>query len=332
MLRKVLLTITLVCLLHLCHAQKQKDTPSFDTSFIDYDDLFAELEAFIDSLSAPKSFAILNVTVGQSFFTYQPDAKTTEARKQFIYAPSVGYFDKSGFGVSAGASVINDGTGLNPYQFSLAGSYDYQKNKAFITGLAFTHYITKDALPFYTSPLQNELYAYFTHRKSWFKPSVGLSYGWGSREDFEEREEKIKGIKLARRGVTRITTTESVSDFSLLTSIRHDFYFREKLASDYIRITPQISFVTGTQQFGFNQTANTYVTVRRTGQNVLYATENMAMDDQLNFQPVSLTGFIKAEYAKRKIYVQPQLIFDYYFPASSNNFSTAFIINAGLLF
>ena len=332
MLRKLLLTITTVCLVQLCTAQKGKDTPAFDTSFTDYDDLFSELEAFIDSLSAPRSFALFNLAIGQSFFTYQPDAKTTETRKQFIYAPSLGYFDKTGFGISAGASVVNDGTSMNPYQFSLSGSYDYQKNKAFITGIAFTHYITKKGLPFYTSPLQNEAFAYFTHRKLWFKPSIGFGYGWGSREDVKEREEKIKGIKLARRGVTRITTTESVSDFTLQTSIRHDFYFREKLSSDYIRITPQISFVSGTQQFGFNQTANTYVTVRRTGQNVLYATENIELDDQLHFQPVSLTGFVKTEYAKGKFYLQPQLMLDYYFPASSNNFTTAVMVNAGFLF
>ena len=333
MLRKLSLVIGLVFLSRFCVAQKEADTLAIDTTFFDYTELFSELDALLDSLSSPRSFILVNIAVGQSYFTYQPSKDgVTETRRRFIYAPSISYFDRSGLGIGAGASLVNDGTGLNPYQFSLTGSYDYQKNKAFITGISYTHYLTKGALPFYTSPLQNEIYAYFTHRKLWFKPSVGVSYGWGSRDDFEEREERIQNINLARRGFTRINTTESINDFNLLTSVRHDFYFLYLLSSDYIRITPQISLVSGTQQFGFNQTANTYVTVRRTGRNLLYATENIALDDQLYFQPISLTGFLKAEYAKGKFYLQPQVLFDYYFPASTNNFTTAFLINAGLFF
>lgn len=332
MLRKLLLTIGAVLLLQFCPAQKGTDSLAIDTSFLDYEELFSELDALIDSLSAPRSFTLINLAVGQSYFTYQPSkGQTSETRRRFMYAPSISYFDRTGLGISAGASLVNDGTGMNPYQFSLSGSYDYQNNRSFITGVSFTHYITKGNLPFYTSPLQNEVYAYFTHRKLWIKPTVGVSYGWGSRDDFEQREENIQNMSLARRGFTRINTRESINDFSLLTSIRHDFYILELLSSDYIRFTPQLSFVSGTQQFGFNQTASTYVTVRRTGRNVLFSTENIALDDKLYFQPVSLTGYLKAEYAKGKFYLQPQVLFDYYFPASANNFTVAFTINAGII-
>lgn len=332
MLRKLLLTICAVLFTQFCHAQKGKDSIAVDSSFFDYEELFSELDALIDSLHAPRSFTLINLAIGQSYFSYkQAKESGSETRKRFIYAPSVSYFDRTGLGIGAGASLVNDGTDLNPYQFSLSGSYDYQKDKAFITGVSLTHYITKGDLPFYTSPLQNELYAYFTHRKLWVKPTVGVSYGWGSRDDFEEREENIQNINLARRGFTRINTRESISDFNLLASVRRDFYFLHLFSSDYIRLTPQVSFVSGTQQFGFNQTANTYVTVKRTGRNVLYATENIALDDQLYFQPVSLTGYLKAEYAKGKFYFQPQVLFDYYFPATTNNFTVAFMISAGIV-
>lgn len=330
--RKLLLAISAVLLVQFCHAQKGKDSLTIDTSFLDYEELFSELDALIDSLSAPRSFTLINLAMGQSYFTYQPSNEmATETRKRFIYAPSVSYFDRTGLGISAGASLVNDGTGLNPYQFSLSGAYDYQKNRAFITGVSLTHYMTKGNLPFYTSPLQNEIYAYFMYRKLWVKPTVGVSYGWGSRDDFEEREENIQNIHLARKGFTRINTTESINDFNLLASVRRDFYFLNLFSSDYIRLTPQVSFVSGTQQFGFNQTANTYATVRRTGRNVLYATENIALDDELYFQPVSLTGYLKAEYARGKFYFQPQVLFDYYFPATANNFTVAFMINAGIV-
>jgi hypothetical protein len=101
---------------------------------------------------------------------------------------------------------------------------------------------------------------------------------------------------------------------------------------DYVRFTPQVVFTCGTQKFGFNQTSSTYATLPRTGSNVLYSSDNIYLDDQLYFQPLSLTTYLKTEYSKGKFYVQPQLVFDYYFPAVEKNFVTAFVMNAGVIF
>jgi hypothetical protein len=332
MFRKLSFTILGFCLATLCLAQKGKDSLSVDTTFTDYDELFSELDKLIDSLTTPHSFTLVNVSLGQSFLAFETKDDLSETRRRFTYSPSVGYYDKAGYGVGVGASVVNDGTGLNPYQFSATASYDFQKNKAFITGLSLTHYVTKKNLSFYTSPLQNEAYAYFTYRKLWFKPSAGFSYGWGSRANFKEVEEKIQNINLSQRGFTRINTAEKVIDLNLLVSVRHDFYLLTVLGSDYIRLTPQVSFISGSQQFGFNQTSNTYATVRRTGNSILYYTNNMTFDNNVYFQPLSLTAFFKAEYAKGKFFLQPQVMFDYYFPALSNHFTTAFLVNTGLVF
>ncbi len=318
----------------ICFSQSGKDPLAADTTFTDYDELFSELDALIDSLTAPRSFTVFNLSIGSGFFTYESkSATTTEIKRKFTYGPSIGYYDKSGLGIGADASIIHDGSRMNPYQFSITGSYDYQKNKNFITGAALTHFFTKKDLPFYTSPLQNEAYTYFTYRKLWVKPSIGFSYGWGSRDAFQEREEQIQNIQLAKNGFIRINTKESIIDFNLIASIRHDFYFLDLLSqSDYVRVTPQISFVSGTQQFGFNQTSNTYATVRRTGRSVLYSTENISLDNQLYFQPISLAAYLKTEYAKGKFFIQPQLMLDYYFPASEANCTTSFILNAGFVF
>jgi hypothetical protein len=101
---------------------------------------------------------------------------------------------------------------------------------------------------------------------------------------------------------------------------------------DYIRFTPQLVFVSGTQKFGFNQTSSTYTTLPITGANVLYSSDNVSLDDQLVFQPLSLSTYLKAEYSKGKFFFQPQLIFDYYFPANEKSFTTAIVLNAGVIF
>jgi hypothetical protein len=113
-----------------------------------------------------------------------------------------------------------------------------------------------------------------------------------------EREELIQDLRLRRSGVTRINSKESITDFSVIASLRHDFYWLGIFSyKDHFRITPQLAFISGTQKFGFNQSANTYATIVRTGANVLYNSESVYLDDQLKFQPLSLTMFIRGEYS-----------------------------------
>lgn len=315
--------------------QKNIDTTLGDLGYMeDYEDLFNELDKLLDSLTAPRNFILFNIAFGSNYFNYQ--SKTSyllEPVKRVTYTPSLAYYSRSGLGISASTMVMNDGSNMNPYQFSLTGSYDYLRNKKFITGIALTRIFSKDSLPFYTSPLKNELYGYFTYKKSWFKPSVALSYGWGSREEYEERQEYITSLRLALNGYTRVNTRESINDFTVISSVRHDFYWLNILRKrDYIRFTPQIVFTSGSQKFGFNQSSSTYATLPRTGANFLYNSEQVYLDDKIYFQPLSLTTYLKAGYSKGKFFIQPQLILDYYFPATEKNFTAAIVMNAGVIF
>ncbi|HYM94032.1 MAG TPA: hypothetical protein VET23_07825, partial [Chitinophagaceae bacterium] len=240
---------------------------------------------------------------------------------------------KSGWGFTANGNIVNDGNKFNFYQFSLTPSYDYLDNRDLATGFSYTRYFTKNSLPFYTSPLQNELYGYFTYRKWWFRPAISLNYGWGSRSSYNQREELIQSLRLRPSGYTYINSTESVGDFSITASVRHDFYWLDVFTyNDHIRITPQLAFTSGTQKFGFNQTSNTYAQTLRTAANILYSSENVYLDNRLDFQPLSLTMYLRGEYSIGKFFIQPQGAFDYYFPASSKNFSVLVSVNAGFMF
>jgi hypothetical protein len=317
-------------------AQKPAKQPVIDTSFsdVDYDDLFNEFDLLLDSLTQPRNFGFFNIAAGYNWFSSESkETFSIQSRKRFTFLPTLSYYFKNGLGVSASSVVVNDGQKINPYQYNVTGSYDYIKNSKFITGISLTHFFTRDSLPFYTSPLKNALYSYFTYRASWIKPAVGVSYGWGSRSAYQQREEYITTLRLSTNGFTRINTTESINDLNLIGSVRHDFYWLDVLGKrDYVRFTPQVVFVSGTQKFGFNQTSSTYATLPRTGANVLYSTDNVALDDQLYFQPLSLSTYLKAEYSKGNFFFQPQLIFDYYFPADDKKLTTAIVFNAGVIF
>ena len=301
---------------------------------IDYGELFQDFEAFMDSILSPHSYFLATISLGKSFYNFESKTNSsTKAIQKLTYSPTVGYYHKSGLGINATGYIVDDGTKMNLYQSSVSPSFDYLKNKAIAMCISYTQFFTKDSLPFYTTPLQNELYGYFTYRKSWIRPTVAVSYGWGSRSDYSEREEQLIDIWLRRRGYTYINTEESISDFSLTTSIRHDFYWLDVLTyKDHIRFTPQLSFTSGTQKFGFNQKSNTYVTKLPNNSSVLYNSDNVYLDDKLKFQPLALTMNFRGEYSIGKFFVQPQFALDYYFPATTDNFSSYFSINVGCMF
>lgn len=300
---------------------------------IDYEELFQDFEAFMDSILTPRSYFMPSLSVGRGYFNFtSKGTELLETTPKLTYSPMLTWYHKSGIGLSATGYTVHDDQNLNLYQFSLTPSFDYLENRDLATGISYSKYFTKDSLPFYTSPLENEVYAYFTYRKWWVRPMIAVSYGWGSRSDYEEREELIQSLRLRPRGYTFINTTESIADFTVLASLRHDFYWLDVLRyNDHIRFTPQVNFTSGTQKFGFNQKSNTYGTTLINASNVLYSTENIYLDDQVDFQPLSLTLYLRGEYSIGKLFIQPQFMVDYYFPATKGNWSTLFSVNLGLV-
>jgi hypothetical protein len=311
----------------------QKEIAVIDTT-INYEELFRDFDAFMDSILSPDSYFLASLSLGKSYYNFETKSSSLiEPSKKLTYSPTLGYYHKSGFGITATGYIVNDEKNMNFYQFSVSPSFDYLHNKSFATGVSFTKFVTKDSLPFYTTPLQNELYAYFTYRKTWIRPTLALSYGWGSRSDYIKRESVIQDLRLRRRGFTYINVEESVRDFTMMASVRHDFYWLNVFnKKDHIRFSPQVALTSGTQKFGFNQSSSTYATVIRTNSNVLYSTENVYLDDEVKFQPLSLSLYLRGEYFIGRFFIQPQLVLDYYFPSDKSNFTSLFSINAGLMF
>ncbi|RYZ23932.1 MAG: hypothetical protein EOO16_02955 [Chitinophagaceae bacterium] len=324
----------LLCASSVVNAQRKDSAHVFIDSTAYYDDLFSDMESFLDSVLSPRTFVLAEVGISQAFFNYvQPGDYDLEARRKTTYTPSFGYYHKSGFGASASATIVNDGEKLNAFQYLATASYDYLDSRDFGAGGSYSHYFTRKNLPFYTTPLQNELSAYFSWKRWWVRPALLVSYGWGSRSAYEEREAYIISLRLRPDGFTRIRTDEKVSDFSTALSLRHDFYFLNAgLKASALRLTPQLVFTAGTQKFGFNQNANTYGTTRATNINELVATENQYLDDQLYFQPLSIAASVKLEWTWKFFLLQPQYVANYYFPAGSKGFLGIFRFNAGLIF
>lgn len=317
----------------LLMAQKKQTEPADPISDIpDYDALFNELDAFLDSILSPRSYTIASINAGTGFFDYAASNNKLVTARKWVFAPTVGYFDKSGFGINASANILKEEKGFNAYQFAATLSYDYLKNLDFAGGVSATRYFNKENLDFYTSPLKNELYGYFTYRKPWFRPAIAASYGWGSKTSYQQQEDYVRKLRLRKRSYTVINTRESVADFNIMVSARHDFYWLDVInTNSFVRLTPQLAFNCGTQKFGFNQTATTYRQNLLNGKN-REQSENTNLDDQMKFQPLSIAASLRSELSVGKFFVQPQLALNYYIPAPEKNLSSIFSVNTGFVF
>jgi hypothetical protein len=317
-------------------ASAQKNQPAAaDTSFENYDLLFSELDSFFDSLLKPRSYVLLNIGLSNGYFnSTAASGDQLKSERKLAYSPALSFIHKSGFGVSGSTTIISEDGKLNPYMGALSGSWDYVKSMKLVTGVSYSRFFTKDSLDFYTSPIENAVYAYFTYRDLWVRPTVAVNYGWGSRTETTERRERITLLRLRRWGYTTVNTTENVSDLTVTASLRKDFYWLDVMgANSFIKLSPQLAFVSGTQRFGFNQTSTTASGRPRINPgNLLFTTENVHLDDNMEFQPLSAAAVIRAEYSKGKFFIQPQIMFDYYIPATEKNFSSFFTLNAGVIF
>jgi hypothetical protein len=329
-----LFTLSMVfCGLNPLRAQDKLDSlfNGADTTLI-LDSLLADFDNYLDSLSKRKSMFFIGIGAGTGNFSFDDkNSVYTSSEKKLIVSPSIGYFHKSGLGISSTAYGMSSDGKFSFYQLSLAPSFDIIK-RSFSTGISYAHYFTKDSLSFYTTPIKDELYAYFSYKKWWVRPTISFSYGWGSKTDYEEQKMRIwsRQLRQLQQYYVTIENVETVKDISLTASVRKDFDWYDVFGKDdNITFTPVIMANAGTQQFGFNTSYSyTFNPVR-----VNSLPSNSSASDQTQFQLQSVSTILRTSYMKGKFLLQPQVLFDYYLlPTETNPFNAVFSVNLSLAF
>lgn len=334
---KKLATVLLVLIsFQPCFAQEGRLDSLFtnrDTTAV-MDSLMQDFNKFLDSLATPKSFFALNLGVGTGFFSFEnKNSVFLTTRKKLIFSPSAGYYHRSGLGISATGFLIHDDGALNLYQVAFSPSYDLIKRK-FSTGFSYTRYFSKDSLNFYATPIQNELFAYFTWKKLWVRPSINFAYGWGSKTDYERRRLMRINRFLSQRDryFVDIKNEEKVQDLSMTVSLRKDFDWYDVLGkNDNITFTPLVMLNSGTQNFGFNTSYSYSFNAIRTNS----LPSNSSITDKTGFALQSASLALRCSYLSGRFIIQPQVLFDYYLAElddDSSPLNTVYAITAGWSF
>ena len=296
------------------------------------DSLLKDFDSYLDSLTKPRSFFSASVGIGNGYYSFENKNSVflTNAQKMMI-SPSVGYYHKSGLGITATGYYLLDDANSQFYQFSITPSYDFIGHKKIGFGFAFSRYFEKDSLPFYTTPIGNELFGYFTVKKMWLRPTVSVSYGWGSNTEYQQKQALIWRERLQRyeRGFVYIKNKESVMDFATLISLKHDFDFYHLFhREDAFTLTPVALFTAATQAFGFNSSYQYSFNAIRA--NLLPSNQNIS--DQSSFRPQSVAFILRSDYNLRKLFIMPQFVLDYYLPQTDKHLNFGYSVTAGFNF
>jgi len=332
----ILLLTALLCLnnrhVYAQHSVLDSLFINADTTAV-MDSLMKDFDKFLDSISKPKSFFSVSMGVGTGYFNFKSsNVVQLKTEKKAIFSPSMAYYHKIGLGLMVNGYVINEGGKMNMYQYSVTPSFDYIKNRNFSTGIAYSLYKTKKETSFYVTPIKNELFAYFRYKKWWIQPAVSMSYGWGSRTEYKERQWEVLSQRFRSSGGRRavyIRQDESVRDFAVMTSVRHDFVWYGILGKrDNFVITPVLLLTSGTSNFGFNTSYSTNFTVI----NNSFLPSNSNITDKTSFEPKSTTLIIRSDYSFGKFFIMPQVLFDYYLHSAEKRFNTVYAVIAGVTF
>ena len=296
------------------------------------DSLLEDFGNYLDSLSKPKSFFSFSMGIGNGYFSFENKNSVFLTNSQrLIVTPSVGYYHKTGLGISTTGYLLLDGNNSQFYQFSITPSFDYIRSRSLGFGFAFTRYFEKDSLPFYTTPIGNELFGYFTYKKWWIRPTISVCYGWGSNTEYMQKQTFIWRERLQRydRGFVYVKNEESVKDFATILSLKHDFdFYRIFSKKDGFTLTPVILFTAATQSFGFNTSYQYSLNAVRA--NLLPSNQNIS--DQTAYRPQSVSLIMRSDYNVGKFFLMPQFLLDYYIPETEKHLNFGYSLTAGFNF
>lgn len=336
---KLLLVITTVVAFTFAtksgFAQKSKIDSLFakgDTTAV-MDSLMNGFDAFLDSALQVKSFFLLSAGVGNRTFSIKNNSLNTQESQtdRLSFTPAIGYYHKSGLGISVTGFVSTLHNKLDFYQYAITPSYDYISEKI-SAGISYTRYMGKDTAILNTSPYQNDLYGYFNiHHKTW-QYGIAAGYATGSFSDKLSYKDSLLRFSTVLQRYQwiyyqkMVNSTNKIKDLSLSISVRKDFEWNRLFSkSDNLMLTFSSYIVGGASRIKSSTNINfktekiTLARFRRSYQNI----------DGNDFQVQSAALSASLYYTFGKFSLMPVWFMDYYFPDSDKKLNQVFSLALG---
>lgn len=211
------------------------------------DSLMDELKSLLGTMYKPESFFSANLAYSNRLFSTKNNALNAQqaVSGQAAFLPSVSYFHKSGFGLTATGFVRSIDKKPSFYQMAVSPSYDYI-GKKIITGISYTNYIKTVSNNLLSTPFTHEVYAYAQLRKTIIRPFLALGWASGFYDDVSIRSFRDRGNNLLISDTSRVY----LNDFSTILGASHTFSFQNVISkNDFISVVPSLNLIAELQNY-----------------------------------------------------------------------------------
>ena len=294
-----------------------------------------EMLKMINNFSKNSSYFRVNVGAGNKMQSNQD--KSTESLQNsqtFVFSPSVGYYHKSGFGISVAGFLFDENNKSDFYQYTLSPSYSYNKGKVADVLVSYTHYFVTGKYSYKTSPVQDEFYGNILFKKSWLKPGISLGYSTGKFSDLIHIDTTVKILTQLVHIIYNDTITAKISSYSVAGSVEHSFLFFNFFSiKDGIIITPQLSLISGINIYDISHTSSLSNYNAFSKLSLKRIRHFQSQVNNKNYQLQSIGFDLDINYSIGKFYLEPDLYLNYYLPDTNDNrFTQIFNFNIGITF
>jgi len=276
------------------------------------------------------SAGIGNTLLNGEHFSIKPIQNTPI----FVFMPSVGYFHKSGLGISATGFLLNENQQTNFYQYSVSPSYQYTKSKVINASAAYTHYFIKDKYNATSSPVQNDFYGSLVFKKPFINPGISVGYSSGKSYEIITIDTALK-IQNQNRQIHYIDTVNILlKSFSFSGSLKHDFDFYDLFSdNDGLRFTPGFLLNTGINVYKIKHNSSLSDFNAFTKKKLKKIRHFFTQSENQKWQIQSFGLDLDLNYVIGKFNFEPDLYLDYYLPKTTDRrFTQIYNFNIGMTF
>jgi len=331
MRRILLFFLTGFFLLSKSDAQTTPSDKHIMDSLLQNDEMLKMINEYWKNLS----YFRVNVGIGNNLYGSQDKSiESLQNSQPFVVTPSVGYYHKSGFGISFTGFLLSENNKTDFYQYTLTPSYSYSKGKIADVIISYTHYFEKSIYNYNTSPIQNEFYGNILFKKPWLKPGIALGYSTGKFDQGVHIDTTVKVLSRLVHILYNDTVSTNIRSFSVAGSVEHSFLFYNLLTvKDGIIITPQFSLISGINKYDMKHSSSLDYYNAYTKKALKRIRHFQSQGNNKNYQLQSLGLDLDVNYSIGKFYFEPDLYLNYYLPNTNDNrFTQIFNFNIGITF
>ena len=294
-----------------------------------------EMLKMINNYGKTSSYFRVNVGIGNKLYSSQDKSiESLQNSQPFIVSPSVGYYNKSGFGISFSGFLLNENKKTDFYQYTLTPSYAYNKGKVAGVLFSYTHYFEQNNYSYNTSPVQNEFYGNILFKKPWIKPGIAAGYSFGKYHEIIKIDTTITILTQQVHIHYIDTTTTNLSSFSFVGSVEHSFTFFNLFSiKDGLILTPRLSLISGINTYKTSHTSTLANFNAFTKKRLRRIRHFQSQGNNKNYELQSVGLDLDVNYSIGKFYFEPDLYLNYYLPNTNDNrFTQIFNFNIGITF